>query len=83
MRNPKLKRIDLKKRYSKSGFTNEDNPGNQHPDIRQGVSYLVNISGVLYAGYFIKQWFGWSFGGWHAPMQLGTKSMTDVWQIVK
>ncbi len=83
MRTPKLKRINLKKRYSKKGFVNEANPGNQHPDIRHGVSYLVKIHGSLYTGSFGKQWYGWCFNGWHAPMQLGTTSITDVWQIVK
>lgn len=83
MRTPKLKRIDLKKRYSKDGFVNEDNPGSLHPDIRLGVSYLVNIDGSLYAGSFGKSWYGWCFYGWYEPMQLGTDSIKDIWQIIK
>lgn len=35
-----------------------------HPSIKEDQQYLVKIYGRWYAGYFTKQWYGWSFSDW-------------------
>ncbi len=75
MRTPKLKKINLNKICGN---------GNEHPDIRRGVYYLIQYNGALYAGTFSRQHYGWNFNGvYGAGMQLTYPGLEAIWQIMK
>lgn len=80
MRTPKLKKINLNKR-----FRGDEGSGNcDHPDIKTGISYLVQYDGSLYAGTFTRQWYGWNFDGiYDAGAQLDYSGWEAIWQIMR
>ncbi len=84
MRRPKLVKIDLKKCTSANG--DKTIGFCDHPDINARKKYLARIGGNFFAGGFNRQWYGWSFNGWHNDLQLdkpGTNGSNwqDLWEI--
>lgn len=70
---PKLKKIDLSK------IVDCD-----HPDIKEGRSYLAKIDKSWYAGEFSRQWYGLNFEAvYDAGIQLNSNGWQRLYEIVE
>lgn len=59
-RTPILIRVDLRKCVKSEGSGYHD-----HPDISIKKRYLAKIDGEFFVGKFTREWYGFSFDGWH------------------
>jgi hypothetical protein len=76
---PKLVPLDM------SLCTNEDGKRG-HPEINSKDTYLVLFDGRYFCGTFSPVWFGWTFNGWHAPLQFdppgdNSSRWQQVWRM--